>query len=1100
MPLKRLLCLFVVILLCCISLQKLHAQQPASNSRSIMDQPPFNAASLHLADSLFLLHDRRVTGNNKIAAPGIKRNTNARRLVTPVKLAAGAITNPNIGARTASTVCYVISGRDFLQQDSLILYTNDPCTTADGNVIMVGEYQYFPTGPGYNTGGFVMKTDMQGNMIWGKLYDSLSVRDDVVYYGKALELKNGNILVFGRAPRDVGNYDLVLTMLDKNGNLLWVKSFESRFWQGFHGSGDRFDINKLMEDPYTGELYFTGSHIVGKSTITKIDPADGHIIWSNAYETYNTDISFGIYINPNNLVLFTNEFTSYNDSYVNATIIDKISGDTISGKRYHQINPGNTGPGFYSTYEVVKLNNGHFRMSGPTTRFFEFPTYTGTVDLYHAGIVELDENLNYVKAWVFTNRVQANGGNTKISLFPDGTGLFTMFEYHSGYIGNAEVCLFKDDQIFHQRRRYHIDEGIPYEPTTLKMPDGGFLNIKLMGDSTVSPSLGSHVDYYRIHTSDTASMCLGLPDTATSIRYLNYEPASGQLRSIQKNVFFENHQKAYRSYDFGARQLPSCVITSNCDTLHLESSAATVCAGYPVRITIHKNKECGSLVPLVYDTGFVNNISRINDTIYDFRFNKPGSGYIHGSLLGCSLHEDSVFVQVLPTRNSLNLGPDTVICPGNKIQLNAKRDFASYLWQDGSTDSTFDVTAPGKYYVTAYNSCGVLYSDTVLVNAHAAIPVSIGPDRFKCNNDTLHLTAPPGFISYRWSADYNISSLTGAQVIVNPLVDTIYSVAAEKTPGCFGFDTVRITVYTSPPIYLGTDTAICKNEVVMLDAGAGFASYQWSTGNNQQQEPVKAAGTYWVKATTINGCPAADTLKLSVYDLPQPNLGPDSVICVGQSRILKTTGHYAAYAWSTGATSETITVNTAGKYWLTVTDDNTCKGSDTTLIPSEANPPVVDLGPDTAVCSYGKLELHPAGMYDRYLWSTGATGSSITINRAGAYWLQVTDENNCTARDTLMVAQKDCLEGLYIPNAFSPNGDGINDVFRPLILGDIQSFNFQIFNRWGQLVFQTNKPGAGWDGRLGSARQDNNVFVWVCVYQLNGQPVQKRKGTLTLVR
>jgi gliding motility-associated-like protein len=177
-----------------------------------------------------------------------------------------------------------------------------------------------------------------------------------------------------------------------------------------------------------------------------------------------------------------------------------------------------------------------------------------------------------------------------------------------------------------------------------------------------------------------------------------------------------------------------------------------------------------------------------------------------------------------------------------------------------------------------------------------------------------------------------------------------------------------------------------------------------------------------------------------------------------------------------------------------------CSINTATFIPAEANPPVVDLGPDTAICSYGKLELHAAGTYDRYLWSTGSTGTSLLINRAGTYWLQVSDKNNCTALDTLEVTSKDCLEGLYVPSAFSPNGDGLNDIFRPLLLGDIQSFNFQIFNRWGQLVFQTSQPGVGWDGNLTAYKQNNNMFVWLCVYQLNGQPVQKKKGIVTLIR
>jgi gliding motility-associated-like protein len=116
------------------------------------------------------------------------------------------------------------------------------------------------------------------------------------------------------------------------------------------------------------------------------------------------------------------------------------------------------------------------------------------------------------------------------------------------------------------------------------------------------------------------------------------------------------------------------------------------------------------------------------------------------------------------------------------------------------------------------------------------------------------------------------------------------------------------------------------------------------------------------------------------------------------------------------------------------------------------------------------------------------------------YWLQATDENNCAGKDTIMIAAKDCLFGLYVPSAFSPNHDGKNDVFKPLLFGYIKQYRFTIYNRWGQIVFTTTDPARGWDGRNGSYEQNNNIFVWVCMYQLEGEEVKTAKGTVTLVR
>src|SRR5260221_518498 len=165
--------------------------------------------------------------------------------------------------------------------------------------------------------------------------------------------------------------------------------------------------------------------------------------------------------------------------------------------------------------------------------------------------------------------------------------------------------------------------------------------------------------------------------------------------------------------------------------------------------------------------------------------------------MGCVLREDSIAIEVLPATVGINLGPDTVICPGNKMLLHAGPGFTIYQWQDGSIDSVYTVELPGKYFVTTTNGCGDSYSDTVIVSGHPPIPISVGPDRSKCNNDTLKLTATDGFINYKWLPDYNISSLTSPEVIVNPQTDTIYTIEAEKTPGCFAYDTVYIHVNKS---------------------------------------------------------------------------------------------------------------------------------------------------------------------------------------------------------------------------------------------------------------------------------------------------------------
>src|SRR5207248_950961 len=115
-----------------------------------------------------------------------------------------------------------------------------------------------------------------------------------------------------------------------------------------------------------------------------------------------------------------------------------------------------------------------------------------------------------------------------------------------------------------------------------------------------------------------------------------------------------------------------------------------------------------------------------------------------------------------------------------------------------------------------------------------------------------------------------------------------------------------------------------------------------------------------------------------------------------------------------GTTNRNFTVKSIGKYYVTVTDNNGCKGSDTTAVTTINPSPQAFLPADTSICSYGSLQLKPLSPYKNYLWSTGGIAPSIAITQPGIYWLQVQDNNNCKGKDTIAVNPKDCISGFYI--------------------------------------------------------------------------------------
>jgi gliding motility-associated-like protein len=398
------------------------------------------------------------------------------------------------------------------------------------------------------------------------------------------------------------------------------------------------------------------------------------------------------------------------------------------------------------------------------------------------------------------------------------------------------------------------------------------------------------------------------------------------------------------------------------------------------------------------------------------------------------------------------------------------------------------------------DSCNNIIHDTVDVVDAPPIPFNVGPDRIKCNADTIHLEAPTGFMNYAWGPAYNITGNSTRVPVVTPLLDTVYTIKAELSPGCFAFDTIRIKVNVSPPIHLGNDTSFCEGGKVLLDAGAGFNTYQWSNNINIQQQQVTTVGNYSVIGTTVQGCRSYDTLKvLQVYPNPVVTLADKPGICEGETLKLDA-GNFATYAWSTGAAVQTIDVNAPGKYYVTVKDPRGCQGSDTTIVPVILPVPAGFLPVDTSICQYGTLLLKSIQSYNSYLWSNSQTGNAITISKPGEYWLQVTDKYQCKGRDTILVNPKECMEGFYIPSAFTPDGDGKNDLFYPLVFGEVKDYHFTVFNRWGEKVFESKQLGKGWNGMTGSLRQDSNVFVWTCSYTLAGKERKLEKGSVMLIR
>lgn len=259
------------------------------------------------------------------------------------------------------------------------------------------------------------------------------------------------------------------------------------------------------------------------------------------------------------------------------------------------------------------------------------------------------------------------------------------------------------------------------------------------------------------------------------------------------------------------------------------------------------------------------------------------------------------------------------------------------------------------------------------------------------------------------------------------------------------------------------------------------------------------SGDYADTLSTYLGCDSILTVHLVVNPKPLPELGSERPLCANASLEI-TPGSFVSYIWQDMSTQPSLTVSAPGKYWVTVRNSYDCAASDTLAISGILPGPVDFLKSTDTVCRNSHLEIQPLRDFNQYQWSNGSASKTTTITLPGEYRLQVTDENGCLGADTIKIAEKECSWGVFIPTAFTPNGDGKNELFIAAVRAELEQFRLQVFDRRGRIVFETTDPRKGWDGSLNGLRLPTDAFVWQCFYKVKNEESRFQKGTVILIR
>ena len=370
------------------------------------------------------------------------------------------------------------------------------------------------------------------------------------------------------------------------------------------------------------------------------------------------------------------------------------------------------------------------------------------------------------------------------------------------------------------------------------------------------------------------------------------------------------------------------------------------------------------------------------------------------------------------------------ICEGEVSTLDAGTGYTNYEWSNGAITQMIEVTTSGTYgvLVTDQNGCQDQTQIDILVNP-IPVPQISGPSSF-CSGNTAILDAGDGFETYFWSN----GEMTQ---VISVTIGNTYSVTVTTPAGCSSESELLVTENSSlTPIVLG-DLEFCEGDNSILDAGDGFATYEWSTGELTQTINVTENGNYGVLVTDADGCSGSTNVLVSTFENPNPIIAGSSTFCTGTFTTLDA-GDYTTYLWSNGEITQTIVVDIPGTYEVEVTDQNGCSGiafvdvtESTSLSPNISGEP--------AICSGGSTTLDAGAGFDSYLWSDGSMGQTLEVSTANDYSVTVSDAQGCTGETTVSIIENippsaEIITGPELCNTAA--GGSITNLFDLITSGD----------------------------------------------------------------
>jgi gliding motility-associated-like protein len=758
----------------------------------------------------------------------------------------------------------------------------------------------------------------------------------------------GNQYLFGGSSRSdpnctkssicYGSDDMVIFVLDDNGNKIWEKSYGGTY------SDKLWDVKKVPAGGFilVGETGSPPSGIktspqYGKSDIwiVRIDDA-GNLLWEKTFGSAEYERAKKVIPTADGGFLIAGDYSSGNFNIKDylALKID-AAGNSMWSRKY-------SGSNNDILWDVLPMPNGNFLLSGssnsPAGGDKTAPQY-GSYDQWII-CIQPDGAMLWDKTYGTSND---DYENTLLPLI-DGNYLITGNE-------NSNTGILR--KIDPQGNELWVRSCGPGIFRLSSQAANG--DIYVAGESTfgvrgckTSPAVGTSVDYW-ITVFDAAGNKIGDMDYGG----IADDEFITDIKVVDRDVWLIGGSNSGIS---GNKTVPVCgysdgwIIRLSPKLFIIPPTPVDLCSNnnsfivYFSSSSLHQQGNVFT-VQLSDATGSFSTYTNIGaaiaspnmfKTIFaNLPANLPASDNYKLRLIS-SLPADTssgyaIKIQGLPV---VNLGNDTTIC--NNIPLTLTTGSRSpgdlFLWNDGSTGNSLIVSTADAYSCTVQNNCGTA-ADAIQISTQLAPVADIGNDRSFCEGTTITLqsTIQLADVSYLWN--------NGA-VTSNLVVETggTYWLHTTNVCGTTG-DTVLVTMDPKPVSQLNKDTILCFGSSRVLDAGAGHADYLWNDGQGGETRTVSEPGEYWVQITGNNGCITRDTANIKrIVPLPAGFLPADTALCAYEDLTLKSSIPFSQYEWSTGDVYPFIQVSIPGLYFLLGTDRYGCSGKDSILISGKQCP------------------------------------------------------------------------------------------------------------------------------------------------------------------